>query len=209
MIDRKMSLVLIAVVFGVAAFALSAFQPQTMKFAVVNLADLAEKSKLGMREKKNFDGLRTKYSSLIQFMNTNKVMKREDASKLVEIWRAEKPTPAQTTEMEAIKTAAQKNSDELRTLISKLNPTQEEQTKIREMSSLAQGTEDMLDQLDKLLGQAMQAQASAKQADVLNRARAAVQKVGKRDGYTLVLESNVAPYGATDITDDALKVMDT
>jgi Skp family chaperone for outer membrane proteins len=77
------------------------------------------------------------------------------------------------------------------------------------MSSLAQSTEDMLDQLDNMLGRAMQDQAAAKQADVLNKARGAVQKVGKRDGYTLVMESNVAPYGATDVTDDALKVMDS
>ncbi|HET6645213.1 MAG TPA: OmpH family outer membrane protein [Fimbriimonadales bacterium] len=207
--DKKLGIIIVCATLAFAALALTAFQPQAMKFAVVNLADVAEKSKLGIREKKNFEDLRTKFTSLMQFMTANKVMKREDATKLVDLWRKEKPTADETKQMEAIKTQAQKDSDELRRLISLLNPTADDQTKIRSMSSLAQSTEDMLDQLDNMLGRAMQDQAAAKQADVLNKARGAVQKVGKRDGYTLVMESNVAPYGATDVTDDALKVMDS
>jgi Skp family chaperone for outer membrane proteins len=74
---------------------------------------------------------------------------------------------------------------------------------------MSQGTEDMLPQLDNMLGTSMQQRANAKQQEVLDKARAAVQKVGKRDGFTMVFENQVAVYGATDLTNEALKTMDT
>ena len=189
-------------------FALTAWQNNTQKFGVVNLGDVAEKSKLGVREKQEFEALRTKYGSLIQFLNTNKAVAREDATKIIDIWRKDAPTAAENQQLEQLKTKAQTQSEELRRLISVLNPTAEQQSRIRELSGWSQATEDVLPQLDNLLGQAMQSRANTKQQEVLDKARAAVQKVGKRDGFTMVFESQVAVYGATDLTSEALKTMD-
>jgi Skp family chaperone for outer membrane proteins len=198
-----------AALLVVGVIGLAAFQSPTQKFGVVNLADLADKSKLGSREKKAFDDMRNQLGSLLQFMNNNKVMKREELNKLQELWLMEKPTADQTKQLETLKTSIQKNSDELRRLISILNPSSDEQAKIRELSTLAQGTEDILPQLDSRFTQMMQAKAQQKQTEVIAKSKAAVDKVGKRDGYTLVFESGVVPYGANDITDAALKIMDT
>lgn len=207
--NKNLTIALAAIVALMVFGAITAFQTPTQKFGVVNLGDLAEKSKLGAREKKNFEDLRTRLSTLIQFINTNKVMKRDELNKLDELWRNEKPTPDQTKELEALKTTVQKNSEELRRLISILNPSADEQAKIRELSALAQGTEDALQSLDGRYGQIMQARASEKQAEVLKKSRDAVQKLGKRDGYTLIFEINTTPFGANDVTDAALKIMDT
>ena len=194
--------------FLLGMFALTAWQNNTQKFGVVNLGDVAEKSKLCVREKQEFEALRTKYGSLIQFLNTNKAVAREDATKIIDIWRKDAPTAAENQQLEQLKTKAQTQSEELRRLISVLNPTAEQQSRIRELSGWSQATEDVLPQLDNLLGQAMQSRANTKQQEVLDKARAAVQKVGKRDGFTMVFESQVAVYGATDLTSEALKTMD-
>jgi hypothetical protein len=45
--------------------------------------------------------LRTKYGGLIQFLNTNKVAAREDVQKIDDLWTKEKPTPAETQQLEA------------------------------------------------------------------------------------------------------------
>ncbi len=206
-LDKKTYLIIFAAFF-IGMFALTAWNQNTQKFAVVSLGDVAERSKLGQREKKEFEALRTKYGALIQFLNTNKAAAREDVQKMVDLWNKEKPTPAETQQLEALKTKAQTQSEELRRLISVLNPSAEQQSRIRELSGMSQGTEDMLPQLDNMLGTAMQQRANAKQQDVLDKARAAVQKVGKRDGFTLVFENQMAVYGATDLTDEALKTMD-
>ena len=204
----KTQLAMALAAFLLGMFALSAYQTNTLKLAVVNLGDVAEQSKLGQREKKDFEALRTKFGALIQFLNTNKVVARDDSSKIIDIWRKEAPTPAETQQLETLKTKAQTQSEELRRLISVLNPSAEQSARIRELSGWSQTTEDILPQLDNALGQAMQARAGAKQQDVLDKARAAVNKVGKRDGYTMVFENQVAVYGATDLTSEALKTMD-
>lgn len=186
-----------------------AFQGPTQKFGVVNTSDVAEKSKLGQREKKAFDETRTRLSSMMQFLNSNKVIKRDDVNKIIELWRTEKPTAEQTKQLETLKTDAQKNSDELRRLISILNPSADEQAKIRELSALAQNTEDLLPQLGDALAGNMQQQANAKQQDVIDKARAATKKYGAKEGFTLIFEAAGTPYGANDVTDAVLKVMDT
>jgi Skp family chaperone for outer membrane proteins len=206
-LEKKHYLIIFAAFFF-GMFALTAWEQNTQKFGVVNLGDVAERSKLGQREKKEFEALRTKYGALIQFLNTNKVAAREDVQKIVDLWNKEKPTAAETQQLEGLKTKAQTQSEELRRLISVLNPSAEQQSRIRELSGMSQGTEDMLPQLDNMLGTAMQQRANAKQQDVLDKARAAVQKIGKRDGFTMVFENQVAVYGATDLTDEALKTMD-
>jgi Skp family chaperone for outer membrane proteins len=43
--------------------------------------------------------------------------------------------------------------------------------------------------------------------DNLNKARDAVASVAKAQGYTLVFDKSVAPYGANDLTDAALQAM--
>lgn len=192
-----------------AMFAVSAFQTQTQKFGVVDLSEVADKSKLGAREKKEFDALRQKYTQLLQFINANKAMTGQELDKLRQLWGAEKPTPEQTKELEALKTKIQGNSDELRRLLSLLNPTPQEQQKYKDLAQLAQQTEDILPQLDQLYGTAMQAQAANKQQAVIDKARAAVNKLGQRDGYTVIFENTTAPYGANNVTDAALKIMDT
>lgn len=39
-------------------------------------------------------------------------------------------------------------------------------------------------------------------------AKAALQEVAKKGGYTVILNGQVAPYGANDITDEAIKALD-
>ena len=206
---NKKQYLAIGAALALCALALTAFNQNTQKFGVVDLASVAERSKLGQREKTQFEALRTRYGGLVQFLNTNKAVARDDAQKIVDLWNKEKPTPAETQQLESLKTKAQTQSEELRRLISVLNPSAEQQSRIRELSGLSQAIEDMLPQLDNMLGQAMQQRAASKQQEVLDKARAAVQKVGKRDGFTMVFENQLAVYGATDITDEALKTMDT
>jgi Skp family chaperone for outer membrane proteins len=179
-----------------------------MKFGSVDLSAVAEQSKLGNREKTEFDALRTKLTQLLQFMNTNKVMTREQGTKLRELWLAEKPTDAQKTELENLKTAIQKSSQELRDLLGKLNPDEKDQARIRELLPLSNATDDQLPALDNQYGLMMRSRADAKQQEVLDKARAAAQKLGKQQGYTVIFESQVAVYAANDVTPQVLQVMD-
>ena len=175
--------------FLLGMFALSAYQTNTLKLAVVNLGDVAEQSKLGQREKKDFEALRTKYGALIQFLNTNKVVAREDSSKIIDLWRKESPTAAETQQLETLKTKAQTQSDELRRLISVLNPSAEQSARIRELSGWSQTTEDILPQLDNMLGQSMQARAGAIDELIASGALEDASAIGQGDDIARELEA--------------------
>lgn len=191
-----------------ALFAISAFQAQPAKMATVNLAMVADKSKLGIREKQQFEALRAKLSSMLQFMNNNKVMTLEQGAKLRELWITENPTGAQIQELEKLKTAIQTASEELRRLLTETQPDEAKIARIRELTRLVNQTDDILPELDQQYTMLMRQKAEEKQQSVIEKARAAVQKIGKRDGYTVIFESNVAPYAANDITEEAVKTMD-
>jgi Skp family chaperone for outer membrane proteins len=200
--------VIIGAIGAFALIAISAFQAQPVKMGTVNLAVVADKSKLGIREKQQFEALRTKLSSMLQFMNNNKVMTLEQGAKLRELWVTENPTGAQIQELEKLKNTIQNASEELRRLLTETQPDEAKISRIRELTRLVNQTDDILPELDQQYTMLMRQKAEEKQQSVIEKARTAVQKIGKRDGYTVIFESNVAPYAANDITDEAVKSMD-
>lgn len=181
---------------------------QQLKFGVVDLGKLAEDSIVGKREKVAFDALRDNVNDLLTFMSTHRVMTREQRTRLRDLWLKDGPTAAETTELGTLKTAIQTASQRYCELVRKTNPTADEVTEISEKSALANATQDVFPGLQQELLGIMQTRAGQKQQEVLDKARAAVQKLGRRDGYTVIFESSVAIFAANDVTADALKIMD-
>ncbi|RMG26019.1 MAG: OmpH family outer membrane protein [Armatimonadetes bacterium] len=193
-------------VFGLLAVA--AFQNQTPKFGVVNLSTVADKSKLGQREKDAFNAFRTKANNLLTFVNNNKVMTAQQRDRLISLWLKDNPTAAETQELEQLKSAIQTASSRYAELVRKSNPTPDELQELSEKSALAGVTQDILPQLQGFVGQELQARAEQKQTDVLAKARAAAAKYGKEQGFSVIFDQDVAPYAANDVTDEVVKVMD-
>lgn len=200
-------------VFGIAIafmafFALSAFQQPQLKLGVVDVSKVAEDSKLGKRKKDEFEKMRTKMTAVLQFMNQNRLISKDQATKFRELSLIEKPTADQTQQLEGLKTLIQRAKQEFDDLLKVSNPTETQLKRIQELSGYGNDTLDRLREWDREFGQQMSDLANSAQSEVLNKAREAVKKLGKRDGYTVILESNSAPYGANDVTADVLKVFD-
>lgn len=53
----------------------------------------------------------------------------------------------------------------------------------------------------------MQNWADKQKLESIERARQAIQQVAKEQGYTVVFEVGVAPYGANDLSEATLKAM--
>ena len=53
----------------------------------------------------------------------------------------------------------------------------------------------------------MQGWADKQKASSIEKARGAIQTVAKAQGYTVVFEVGIAPYGANDITQPSLQAM--
>lgn len=85
--------------------------------------------------------------------------------------------------------------------------TPEERTLMEDYARRSQVMEQVAQRWYREFSTDMQSWADKQKLASVERAKAAIQEVAKAQGYTLVLESGVAPYGANDITDAALKAM--
>ncbi len=206
--NSKIISTLVVAILAVVLIGLAAFQNQTTKFGVVDLSAVADKSKLGEREKQAFDAFRREVNNILTFINNNKVMTAQQRDQLLTLWLAENATDQQKQQLEQVKSAIQTASSRYAELVRKTNPTPDELNELSEKSALAGVTQDVLPQIQNSLAQELQARAQAKQTSVLTKVREAAAKYGRQQGFTVIFDSNVAPYAANDVTDEVVKVMD-
>jgi Skp family chaperone for outer membrane proteins len=193
---------------AIAFVALAAFQGNTMKFGVVDLGKVAEDSKLGMRKRAEFDGRRNKMTALLQFVSENRVLSRAQGSQLKDLMLIASPTAAQQDDLKRLQDTIRSQKNELETLMRLTNPQPAQLQRANELSAMANEALEMARDWNQDFGGEMGQLAQQSQQEVIDKARAASQKVAQRGGFTLVFEASVAVYAANDITQDAIKQMD-
>ncbi len=206
---KNNKIALITAVLAVAAvLSTYAFQTGSSKFGVVDIGRLSDQSKLGKRKKAEFDARQQKWIGMLQFMRTNRFFTPENAKKFRELSLLDKPTADQTKQLEDLKTSIQKITDEFQQLIKVAQPTDDQSKRRQDLLRMSDETGQMMNDLAAEYQDTMRGLANDFKDEVTNKARAAVQKYAKKEGFTVVFEASVAVYGANDVTDEAVKVMD-
>jgi Skp family chaperone for outer membrane proteins len=198
-----------AVVFVLMAtlLLLSGFQDGAIKIGVVDFAKLTDASNFGQQIRSNWAAMRKVREDLMEFVGTYPVITAEQAQKLRELSLKANVSAAEKAELERIKAdviATDKKNKELST---KGNLTPEERTLMDEYARRSQSMDQTGNRWAREFVNEMQVWRDQQQVLLVQRSRAAAQDAGRTAGYTLVLEMGVAPYGANDITDAALKAM--
>ncbi|MCL6622994.1 MAG: OmpH family outer membrane protein [Fimbriimonadales bacterium] len=186
-----------------------ASQAPQMKFGVVDMSQVADSSKLGQKRKKEFEELRARMMALMQFVDDNPAMTASEANRLRQLMLANTRSANEETELNNLQTTIRARTQELFTLSAKQPLTEAEQSRFRELSEMARDSRGRLQQWNEDLFNQISTLREASRNEVLEKVRAAVNKVAKRDGYTIVFDKGVAPYAANDLTDAAIKQMDT
>jgi Skp family chaperone for outer membrane proteins len=186
-----------------------AFQTPQTKFGVVDMSQVADSSKLGQKRKKEFEELRTRMMTLIQFVDDNPAMTASEANRLRQLMLANQRSQNEETELTNLQTTIRARTQELYTLSAKQPLTEAEQSRFRELSEMARDSRARLQQWNEDLFNQISSLRESSRNEVLEKVRAAVNKVAKREGYTIVFDKSVAPYAANDLTDAATKQMDT
>lgn len=196
-------------VIGVAVLLMAlAFQGPTQKFGVVDIGVLSDASKLGKRKKVEFEAKQQKWINLLQFMRSNRFFTLDNVKRFRELSLLDKPTADQTKQLEDLKTAIQKITDEFQGLVKVAQPTEEQSRRRQDLVRMADETTQMLNELGAEYQDSMRNMAADLKEEVTSKARAAVQKYGRQQGFTVIFEISMAVYGANDVTNDAVKVMD-
>lgn len=197
---------LVACVMGVFLFA-SGFQDGASKFGVVDVNKVLRDSEKG---KKLTEELQTQFNTrqgLLEFVAANPTISAEQASKLRELSVKLNTTAAEKTEIENIKKAVVADENKFASLGQKADLTEGERAELEDLGTRRRNAQGMLGRWQQEFTQELQTLELEKQADLVDKVKSIVQDAAKKGGYTMVFQTNVAIYGANDLTDEATKAL--
>lgn len=178
-----------------------------IKIGVVDISKVIETSEFGKQNQDTFTKMKVARESLLEFVDTNRVLSIENAQRIRELWLKPTPTKEETAELETKKAeviAAAKKSQEMAT---KPTMTAEERILVEEYARRSQAMNETAQRWFQQFSTEMQEWADKQKMDSLTRARVAITEVAKAEGYTVILEVGIAPYGANDISAPVLAKM--
>ena len=185
------------------------FQGPTTKIGVVDITKVVEQSDFGKENQVTYKAMQTAREGLLEFLDTYRVLTTDQSQRIKELSLKKDPTDAEKAELERIKAdviAADKRSRELST---KPNMTPEERTLVEDYARRAQAMADVQSRWFREFSNELQTWADKQKLAGLEKAREATREVAKAQGFTVVLEIGIAPYGSDEITEAALKAMNT
>ncbi len=203
---HKSGLTAVAIAFGI--FAAIGFQDATNKLGIVDISKVVEDSDFGKSNQTTFNQMKTAREGVLEFMDTYRVLTVEQATRFRDLSIKPTPTAEEKAELDRIKAeviAADRKNKELSVKTTGL--TAEDRALIEEYSKRSNNIEMMAGRWLREFTNELQTWADRQKVTSLERARTAVQEVAKAGGFTLVFEVGIAPYGANDLTDAALKAM--
>lgn len=202
---NKLGWLVAAVIVG--AVALVGFQGAGDKFGVVDLNKCIQQSQVGQANTAQLNAAVNARRGLVDFVKTYKILTAEQAKKMLDLTLKATPTDADKAELDRVKNeviAAAKKRDEL---AQKSPLTEDEKKQLDEFARRSQGMAAVLDAWNTDFTQDLTELQQKLQQETLDKARAALAQVGKAQTYSVIYESNVAPYAANDVTDAVVKQM--
>ena len=194
--------------FGIIALGgLVGFQGTSAKVGVVDSRKVISSSDLYRRSRETFQSATSTRQSILEFVNANRTMKKEDAQRFRDLSLKNLPTEAEKAELEKIKASALDGEKRKRDLELKNPPSADEQKALEEFRNRQASTGDLLQEWQKEFQQELEQLDSKVGQDLEKNVRDAIQEVGKKQGYSVVYASTVAPYAANDITDEVVKAV--
>lgn len=178
----------------------SGFQPAQEKTGVVDLNKVIQDSNLGKQNSQRLNQALAKRRQLLDFITTYSVMTVEQANQLKGLELKETPTDADKAAIDRIKKDVQDSDKRRAELMTKQNLTEADRRQIQEYSQRARAMEELAMAWDREFSGDLSNLREQLQQNTIEQARAALARVAKQQGFTTVLESTVAPYGANDLT---------
>ena len=189
----------------VAVLAGSGFQGGNLKIGVIDSGMVMQSTAIAKNMIEDEKNLKTDRETVMQFLQRYPIIKKEDAEKFKNLSIKLKKTDAEKADLEKLKLAAQDSVNKFNALQLKSSPTQDELKLLDEYRNRKNEMDEYLQNLYKDF-QTEYASVHEKDQNILTDAfRTAVNEVGKKQAFTLVIDKAVAPYGANDITEDVTK----
>ena len=181
------------------------FQGASLKIGVVDpmTGQQAMEGNKSMAE--DLNKMVSERQAVLEYLDRYRVIKKADAEKFKTLSLKANKTDAEKAELEKVKTYAQDQKKKFEDLQLKPAPTAEELKQLDDFRSRQAEIGDYLNTLNTDFQQELKAKQNAVQKSALDTYTNSVKEVAKKQGFTIIFDKNVAPYGANDITDDVAK----
>ena len=183
------------------------FQTPAEKNGVVDINVLVDGSNFGKGVRDTVDRMRSSREDVLGFVDSNRVLTIEQATRLRDLTLKPGRTPAESAELDTLKATIVSTNKKWNELAIKPNLTPEEVTMQREFADRAQKMGDLGNQWVRAFTNDIDAYIDKQKTDANARARDAITATAKAQGFTMVYDRSFAPYGANDLTDAALAAM--
>lgn len=188
-------------------FAATGFNQAESKIGVVDIAKVVESSEFGKAGQQEFAARKAAREGILEFIDQYRVLTLEQANDLKNLSLLPNPTAEEKSKLERIKSEVIASAKKSQELALKASPTAEDRTMMDEYAKRSQAMEQMANKWLRDFTNELQIWADDHKLQSLTRAKAALQEVSKTQGYTVVFEVSMAPYGANDVSDATLKAM--
>lgn len=183
------------------------FQSQTQKVGVVDLQSVFSQSDLYQQRQSDLKAMGDARSDVLNFLNTYPTITSDQAQTLKTLSLKTDLTPSEKTQLDKLKSDVQASDSAFQALEQKQNPTPDELAKLKSYNDQRTQTGRLYDEWTKDFTDDINTQKDKYRQEVLDKVTTSVQDYAKKQGYTMVFASDVAPFGTNDVTTDALKVM--
>lgn len=188
-----------------SAILVSGFDAAPPKFASVDIGKVGQDSDVAKRANDDLQKFGGARSAVLSLIKNNPGMLPDDATKYADLKTKPTLTPADQTEITRIEADALTQTNKRRELISRTNPTPDEQKQLIDFQQ--RGSKN--GEIYQTLGQKYQTEISEKEQsmrnDVLDKVKTAIKEIATKQGYSIVFSSESAPYAANDITPEVIK----
>jgi Skp family chaperone for outer membrane proteins len=185
----------------------SGFQAKTDKIGVVDMARVFQGSEFYTKQGDALRALANSRKDILDFLRTYPVFTPEQSTRFKELSIKPNRTAPEKAELEKIKQDVMAANKKFNDLNTKASPTADEVAQIKDFVSRTQAMTNTLDRWAREFQDELDNAQEKAQKDAIDRVKAAVKEIGGKQGYTLVLNQDAAPYGANTLTDEAIKVM--
>ncbi len=185
----------------------SGFQGGSDKFGVVDLSKVFGDSDFAKKQSESLKAVGEARSTMLQFADNYKVFTVEQAQRFRDLSVKATITEGEKNELEKIKKDVMAADKTLNDLSQKASPNATEVNQLNDLNKRKQNTAQLIRRWAQEFDDEVGGIRDKMRSDTLAKVKDSVKDVGKSGGFSLIFANDVAPYGANDVTNDALKAM--
>ncbi len=197
----------LSILFVGALYVLPGFQTGAEKTAVIDLNQVILTSNMGKANTEKLNKSVAARRGLIEFVGTFKVLTLEQAQSLRALELKETMTEQEKQQSEKIKSDVKAADQKFRELSQKQNPTDADRQLLQEYANRSATMNQTLERWNQEFTEELTNLQDQLRQQTLDKAKAAVEEVAKKQGISIAYEKTFAIYGANDITEAAVKAM--